>query len=226
VIVLEARQIDKTYLNQELQVPVLKNVSLTFTDNEFCGIVGPSGSGKTTLLYVLSGLEKTSKGEVRIFNQNWNEISENQVLDIRKRDISFIFQFYNLLPNLTVYENIEVAWMISKNRDLKRIDEVLEWVGMSNFRDFFPNQLSGGMQQRVAIARALVNSPKIIFADEPTGNLDHQSGEDIMKLLQAIYQTKKITIIMVTHNLDNLAFCSRQIKLLDGMVQSDESLSL
>jgi putative ABC transport system ATP-binding protein len=226
MIVLETNNMNKFYQNNEIEIPVLKNISLKFASHEFCGIVGPSGSGKTTLLYVLSGLEKSSLGDVFIFNKKWNEYSLLDIQNIRKKDISFIFQFYNLLPNLTVFENIEVVMMISENYDMDRIIEVLDWVGMTQYKDLYPNQLSGGMQQRVAIARALVNHPKIIFADEPTGNLDHQNGLDIMNLLQKIYVEQNITIIMVTHNIDNLQFCSRKITLLDGMVQNDETISV
>ncbi|MDD3123411.1 MAG: ABC transporter ATP-binding protein [Candidatus Izemoplasmatales bacterium] len=226
MVVLETNKLNKFYQNNEIKISVLKNISLQFTSHEFCGIVGPSGSGKTTLLYVLSGLEKPSSGDISIFNKKWNEYSLLDIQNIRKKDISFIFQFYNLLPNLTVFENIEIVMMISENYNLDKITEVLEWVGMSKFKDLYPNQLSGGMQQRVAIARALVNHPKIIFADEPTGNLDYQNGLDIMNLLQKIYLEQNITIIMVTHNIDNLKFCSRKISLLDGMVKNDEKNSV
>lgn len=216
----------KEYKNQQVETRVLNNISLSIHQGDFCGIVGPSGSGKTTLLYVLSGLEKVTKGNVELFNRDINSYSEKEIQDIRKTKIGFVFQFYNLLPNLTVYENILLARIIAKKEDNESIDKILELVEMAKYKDLYPNQLSGGMQQRVAIARAIINQPTIIFADEPTGNLDQKSGIEIMKLLHNLNIENHITIVMVTHNEDNLSFCNRKIQLLDGVVEADEFLSI
>ncbi len=221
---LDAMKLNKNYQIENRLIPVLHDINLVINELDFCGIIGPSGSGKTTLMYVLSGLEAASEGDVRILGNKWSEMTSSQIQNIRKKEISFIFQFYNLLPNLTVYENIQLPMILAKETDFSRIDEVLKWVGMDSFQQYFPNQLSGGMQQRVAIARALINRPKIIFADEPTGNLDHQSGQEIMDLLQKIHTEQKVTILMVTHNPENLKHCTRTIKLLDGRIQSDDSV--
>lgn len=219
---IETRNLGKSYPVGDGLFEVLKNINLVVSDCEFCGVVGPSGSGKTTLLYVLSGLEKATLGEVVLFGKRIQDYSIPEMQSCRRNDIAFIFQFYNLLPNLNVRENLEVAMAIGDGINSTRITELLEKVGMAQFGDFFPNQLSGGMQQRVAIARALVGHPRILFADEPTGNLDQQSGKEIMDLLKKIQQEEKITVMMVTHNRDYLAYCDRQISLLDGVVQNDE----
>ncbi|MBU0996599.1 MAG: ABC transporter ATP-binding protein [Firmicutes bacterium] len=223
---LVASNLKKNYQVENRTIPVLHGINLEIHEQDFCGIVGPSGSGKTTLLYVLSGLEQASEGSVKILGNEWSEMSSFQIQDVRKRQISFIFQFYNLLPNLTVYENIQLPMILAKDFDFSRIEEVLKWVGMDEYKDYFPNQLSGGMQQRVAIARALINRPQIIFADEPTGNLDQKSGSEVMNLLKKIHLEHNVTVLMVTHNPDNLKYCSRTIKLLDGRIQSDDSVQV
>lgn len=224
--VLKASHMNKNYQIEDKSIPILNDVSLEIEENDFCGIIGPSGSGKTTLLYVLSGLEKANEGEVLIFGKNWKDMTVNDIQVIRQKEISFIFQFYNLLPNLTVFENIQLPMILAKETNFSRIEEVLDWVGLLQYKHYFPNQLSGGMQQRVAIARALINQPKIIFADEPTGNLDYKTGIEIMNLLQKIHLEQHITILMVTHNPENLTHCTRTIQLLDGRVQSDDSASV
>lgn len=222
--VLEAQGITKEYDLITRKVQVLHGIDLSFSNHEFCGIVGPSGSGKTTLLYVLSGLEKSSGGKIFFDGQDMTAMTEEQKAKIRQSDIAFVFQFYNLLPNLTVYENIEIAALIRKSVEKAEIMRLLDLVGLTDFANHFPNQLSGGMQQRVAIARALIGQPKVIFADEPTGNLDFQSAKNIMDLFHDIYEKLPVTIIMVTHNLDNLQYCTRKVELLDGRILSDEAL--
>lgn len=185
-------------------------------EGDFLGIIGPSGSGKTTLLYCLSSLETIDEGEILFEGENIKDFSDMKVSDLRQKSFGFIFQFYNLIPNLTAYENILLASVIANKINEERIDSLLEMVGMKEYKNYFPNEMSGGMQQRVAIARALVNEPKVIFADEPTGNLDQKKGKEIMDLLYKLNKENNITIILVTHNEDYLKYCSRTINLIDG----------
>ncbi len=185
-------------------------------EGDFLGIIGPSGSGKTTLLYCLSSLETIDEGEILFEGENIKDFSDKKVSDLRQKSFGFIFQFYNLIPNLTAYENILLASVIANKINEERIDSLLEMVGMKEYKNYFPNEMSGGMQQRVAIARALVNEPKVIFADEPTGNLDQKKGKEIMDLLYKLNKENNITIILVTHNEDYLKYCSRTINLIDG----------
>lgn len=226
MVCLEAINITKNYRVGDNDISILKNLSFKIQCGEFVGIVGPSGSGKTTLLYVLSGLEEVTTGNVRLLDKSLIECKKDELLDIRKEEIGFIFQFYNLLPNLTVYENVLLAIVLANKHDYSEIDSVLSKVKMLEYKDYYPNQLSGGMQQRVAIARAIINRPKIIFADEPTGNLDTKTGVEIMDLLRQLNLEMNITFIMVTHNEENLQYCSRKIELLDGVIQSDDLLQV
>lgn len=226
MILIECRNMNKFYQNGQIETPVLKDINLVVNDNDFLGITGPSGSGKTTLLYVLSGLEKPSGGEVILLNQNVIQYNNQQMSNIRKNQIGFVFQFYNLIPNLTVRENVMLALVIAKGKDDSRVDQLLKMVGMAEYQNRYPNELSGGMQQRVAIARSLINDPKIIFADEPTGNLDTINGNEIMNLLHRLHDEHKKTIVLVTHSDDYIKYCSRFIKLVDGKIVKDEVLSV
>lgn len=172
--ILKAEKIDKFYNQGKTVNHVLKKISLEINKGDFLGIVGPSGSGKTTLLYCLSSIEEIDNGNVFINGQNYKDMKDNDISKLRQSEFGFVFQFYNLIPNLTAYENILLSSVIAEKVDENRIDELIELVDMSKYKKYFPNELSGGMQQRVAIARALVNNPKILFADEPTGNLDQK----------------------------------------------------
>ncbi|MDD3126555.1 MAG: ABC transporter ATP-binding protein [Candidatus Izemoplasmatales bacterium] len=223
---IECRKMSKNYQNGQIETHVLKDINLIVNDNDFLGITGPSGSGKTTLMYVLSGLEKPTSGEVIMLDRNITQYSGQQLADLRKNQIGFVFQFYNLIPNLTVRENVLLALVIAKGKDESRVDQLLTMVGMAEFCNRYPNELSGGMQQRVAIARSLVNDPKIIFADEPTGNLDTVNGIEIMNLFHKLHTEQKRTIILVTHSDDYLKYCSRYIKLIDGKIVNDEVISV
>lgn len=214
--ILEIKNLNKYYKQGKEQSHILKNISLNINEGDFLGIVGPSGSGKTTLLYCLSSLEKIDSGEITIESENIKDFDNQKLANLRKYTFGFVFQFYNLIPNLTAYENVLLASVIAKNTNEKKIDDLLELVGMTKYKDYFPNELSGGMQQRIAIARALVNDPKILFADEPTGNLDQKKGNEIMELLTKLNKENKLTIILVTHNEDYLKFCNRTINLIDG----------
>jgi putative ABC transport system ATP-binding protein len=216
MIVLDAKKINKFYSQGKIKNHVLKDISLEVENGDFLGIVGPSGSGKTTLLYCLSSLETIDSGEVIMNGKNISGMNDKDIAEIRKSYIGFVFQFYNLIPNITAYENVLLASIIAHNDNPDYIDRMLKIVGMDEYKDYYPNELSGGMQQRIALARALVNNPKIIFADEPTGNLDQQKGIEIMNLLKKLNEEQKITIILVTHNDDYLKYCNRTIKLIDG----------
>jgi len=223
--IIECVDVIKNYETKKLTTYVLKDINITIKSGDFCAVTGPSGSGKTTLLYVMSGLEPATSGSVRLFNKELTSFTAKEIADLRKRRIGFIFQFYNLLSNLTVYENIKLAKIIADNKK-NDVDTVLKIVGMSDRKDYFPSQLSGGEQQRVAITRALINNPKIIFADEPTGNLDVAGGVVIMKLLQKLNAEYQITIMLVTHSENSLKYCSRHVKLLDGKIICDEKIGI
>ncbi len=200
-----------------IEQQVLNGIDIIIEKGDFTGIVGPSGSGKTTLLYCLSSLEKISEGKAYINGKNIVDFTESEIAKLRQSTIGFIFQFYNLIPNLTVFENVLLAKVIAGKGD-SQIEHILDKVGMKDFLNYYPNQLSGGMQQRVAIARALVNEPEIIFADEPTGNLDQKIGKEIMDLLKELNRTEKVTIVLVTHNEDYLTYCNKVFRLLDGKI--------
>jgi len=214
--VLEVQNLSKSYKMGQTENKVLKNISFDVSKGDFLGIVGPSGSGKTTLLYCLSSLEKIDSGRIILNGEDIASFDDDKISNLRKTSLGFVFQFYNLIPNLTAYENILLACVIAKNNDKDKIEELLKLVDMFEYKDYFPNQLSGGMQQRIAIARALVNNPKIIFADEPTGNLDQKKGIEIMSILKRLNEDKQITIVLVTHNEDYLKYCNRTINLIDG----------
>ncbi len=216
MILIDVNKLNKFYKQGKDRTHVLKNISLQVNEGDFLGIVGPSGSGKTTLLYCLSSLENIDSGEIVIEGENIKGMDDDKISDLRKNHFGFIFQFYNLIPNLTAYENILLANVIADKVDEEKINELLKLVDMYDYKNYFPNELSGGMQQRIAIARSLVNNPKIIFADEPTGNLDQKKGKEIMELLKKLNQEKNITIILVTHNEDYLKYCSKTITLIDG----------
>ena len=216
--IIKTVNLNKSFTNGTLTQRVLKEINIDINEGDFAGIVGPSGSGKTTLLYCLSSLEKITSGQVLFQNKDISSITDKELSDLRKYDLGFVFQFYNLIPNLTVYENILLPQVIAK-QDGSYIDEILDTVGMKDFKNHYPNQLSGGMQQRVAIARALVNKPKIVFADEPTGNLDQKNGFEIMKLLKKLNEENGITIVLVTHNEDYLSYCNKVFRLVDGNIQ-------
>jgi len=198
--------------------PVLNHVSFDVEKGSFLGIHGPSGSGKTTLLYCLSALESFDSGDILFQGSSIKALTDDQLSSLRKHQIGFVFQFFHLIPQLTAYENIMLANVIAGNHEPTRIMEVLEWVAMAPYKDYFPTQLSGGMQQRIAIARALINNPTVLFADEPTGNLDQKQGHEIMELLKRLNMEKGLTIILVTHNEDYLKYCTQTLKLIDGEV--------
>jgi putative ABC transport system ATP-binding protein len=219
---IQVSNLKKSYQNQKMTYDVLKGIDFSVQDGEFVSICGPSGSGKTTLLYVLGGLEPYTGGSVKLFNQELKDYTESAKSKMRSQEIGFVFQFYNLIPNLTVYENILLSAILSTGKTKDKIMETLETVGMKDYSSYYPYQLSGGMQQRVAIARCLINDPKIIFADEPIGSLDHKNGIAIMELFRNLNQAYHKTILMVTHNEDTTVYGTRTLHMLDGKVIKDE----
>lgn len=225
MIQLKVKDLKKDYQNGKLLSKVLKGITFSISDGEFISICGPSGSGKTTLLYVLSGLEPYTSGAVSMLNKELSTYADKEKARLRSQDIGFVFQFYNLIPNLTVYENILLAAVLGKQASKKEIFRILDIVRMKEFARFYPSQLSGGMQQRIAIARCLINDPKIIFADEPIGNLDYKSGLEIMDLFKRLNTEQNKTILMVTHNEDTTSYGTRTLRMLDGKVISDEVVS-
>lgn len=205
----------------QVEVEVLKDISITIAQGEFVSIMGPSGSGKSTLLYLIGGLDKPTSGSVRINGKKLAEMQDEEESLLRRRDLGFVFQFYNLIPNLNVAENVMLPVLLDgKNlkREEDKLEQILEDVGLSDRRHHTPRELSGGQQQRVAIARALINDPEIILADEPIGNLDSKTGTEIMKLLKRINRERGKTIIQVTHSEEAAAYGDRIIHVRDGKV--------
>lgn len=222
--IIEAKQITKVYRTENIVNKVIKGIDLTVAKNEFISIIGPSGSGKTTLLYLLSGLEKYTDGTIKLFEKELNEYTDKEMSVLRQKSIGFVFQFYNLIPNLNVYENILLASIIAGRKDEEKIEEVLKMVGMENYKKLYPNQISGGQKQRVAIARALVNEPDLIFADEPIGNLDYKNGIAIMEIFKNLNTNYNKTIVLVTHNEDMIKYGTRFLRLIDGEIIEDEKV--
>lgn len=217
-----AKDVTKVYKVGKLTNEVLKGITLTVNEGDFVSIVGPSGSGKTTLLYVLGGLEEYTSGSVLLLNHELKDYKNIEKAQLRAGEIGYVFQFYNLVSNLTVYENVLLAAVLAKRNKKEDIIKVLAQVGMSDYLNYYPYQISGGMQQRVAIARCLIKNPKIIFADEPIGNLDYKNGLAIMELFRELNQKYRKTIIMVTHNQQTTTYGTRTIHMLDGKVIFDE----
>ncbi len=218
---LKLENVEKIYkLDKEVEVPALNGVSLNINKNDFIALIGPSGSGKSTAMNMVGCLDTPTKGNIYLEKDNIATLSESTLAQIRGRKIGFIFQTFNLIPSLTALENVALPMTfqnIPKNKRLKRAKELLELVGLGNRINHLPNQLSGGQKQRVAIARALANDPEIILADEPTGNLDTKTGDEIMKLLKDLNKKGK-TIILVTHNPDLTKLTNKVIKLKDGRI--------
>ena len=223
-MIINAKKVTKDYTVGNIVTKVIKGVDLELYNKEFISIVGPSGSGKTTLLYLLSGLEKYSSGSIKLFGKELSEYSDKEMSLLRQEKIGFVFQFYNLIPNLNVYENVLIASVIANKKDFTEVDNVLEMVGMIDYKKYYPNQISGGMQQRVAIARSLVNNPDLIFADEPIGNLDYKNGLAIMEILKKLNEDYNKTIVLVTHNEDMIKYGNRVLRLIDGEIVQDEKI--
>ncbi len=221
--VLNVSDLCKIYGKGENEFLALNNISIKVKKGEFIAIVGKSGSGKSTLLHLLGGLDKPDRGNVIINNQDIYKMSDKELTVFRRKYIGFVYQFYNLIPALTVKENILLPVLFDGRKiSDKKLEELVKKLGLINKMDAYPNDLSGGQQQRVAIGRALINHPKIILADEPTGNLDTRSTKHIVKLLEYYNKKYRQTIIMVTHDLSLAKRASRIITMRDGKIIKDE----
>ena len=217
--IVAIRQLSKIYQQGEIQVTALNNVSLAIAAGEFLALMGPSGSGKSTLLHIIAGIDRPTSGECRVQDVLVTDLNESQLADWRNQNVGFVFQTFNLIPVLTAYENVELPLLLMQLSSAKRRELVLtalDLVGLADRRTHLPRQLSGGQEQRVAIARALVTDPKLIVADEPTGNLDHQSAEDVLQILKTLSRSGGKTVIMVTHDPRAAAYGSRSIHLEKG----------
>lgn len=220
-IAVEGKHIVKDFRLGATTTKVLKDISLQVMRGEFVSIMGPSGSGKSTLLYILGGLDTPTGGHVLLDEMDISRFGDEKMSRIRRQKIGFVFQFYNLIPNLSVEENIMLPLLLDGKKMgayKKQLSQILEVVGLSDRRRHTPRELSGGQQQRVAIARALIGKPEILFADEPTGNLDSKTGAEIMNLLREINQSIGQTIIMVTHSPEAARSSSRVITVQDGII--------
>lgn len=221
-IAVEGKHIIKDFRMGNTTTKVLKDISLQVMQGEFVSIMGPSGSGKSTLLYILGGLDTPTGGHVLLNGTDISRFGDEKMSRIRRQKIGFVFQFYNLIPNLNVEENIMLPLLLDGKKMgnyKKQLNEILEIVGLAERRKHTPRELSGGQQQRVAIARALIGRPEILFADEPTGNLDSRTGAEIMGLLREINQDSGQTIIMVTHSPEAAKSTNRMITVQDGVIK-------
>lgn len=215
---VKLEKVSKIYGSNDVKIIAVDEIEFSISKGEFVVIVGPSGAGKTTVLNILGGMDKASNGSVWVDGENIAGYNSRQLTQYRREDIGFVFQFYNLVPNLTALENVELALQICKNPLDART--VLEDVGLSERMKNFPAQLSGGEQQRVSIARALAKNPKLLLCDEPTGALDYQTGKAILKLLQDMCREKGMTVIVITHNSALTPMADRVIKIKNGKVSS------
>ena len=214
---VEFENVGKTYRMGEVEIPALRDASFSIEKGELVVIVGPSGAGKTTLLNILGGMDTLSEGKVFLDGKEISKLNKRQLTDYRRQDVGFVFQFYNLVGNLTALENVELANQVSKNP--LDVGLVLTNVGLQHRLRNFPSQLSGGEQQRVAIARALAKNPKLLLCDEPTGALDYQTGKAILKLLQDTARDTGMTVVIITHNSALTAMADRVIQVRNGTVK-------
>lgn len=218
---LELNQIKKSFGSGENRVEVLKGIDLAVEKGEFCVLLGPSGSGKSTLLNILGGIDCADSGDILINGERMADMNEKALTLYRRRHLGYIFQMYNLIPNLTVRENIEVGAYLSR-RPLD-VDELLRLLSLWEHRAKLPNQLSGGQQQRTSIGRAIVKNPDILLCDEPTGALDYKTGKEILKLIETVNQKYGNTVIMVTHNDAIRLMADRVVRLRDRAIRSNET---
>jgi putative ABC transport system ATP-binding protein len=214
---IEIQNVSKSYRRDTLEIPVLRNISLAIDEGDFVAFMGPSGSGKTTLLNLIAGIDKPTEGRVLVAGTDLTDLDESALAEWRSRNVGFIFQFYNLIPVLTALENVELPLLLSPLAKLERREHAaraLRIVGLGERMDHYPRQLSGGQEQRVAIARAVVSDPTILVADEPTGDLDKASAEEVLALMERLNRELKKTILMVTHD-PRAAERARSIRHLD-----------
>ena len=224
---IKVTNLTKQYENDEVVTPVLNGVSFSVQKGEFLAIMGPSGSGKSTLMHILGFLDKLSTGEYYFAGRDVSKLSDDELAEMRSQSVGFIFQAFNLLPRTTVLENVMLPLVYTKTNPTEqrlKAKQALESVGLGHRLDYYTNQLSGGEKQRVAIARALVNNPSVIFADEPTGNLDSKSGLQVMKILQEL-NDQGHTIILVTHERYTAEHAKRIIRVRDGEIEDDAAVT-
>ena len=226
---LELNKVKKVYQQGKIEIPALRGIDLAVEQGEFTTIFGPSGSGKTTLLNMIGCLDTPSEGEVKLNGDEVSKLSQTELAMVRRYNIGFIFQAYNLIPVLTAYENVEFAIRlirhIKENEIREKTLNILEDVGLIGLENRRPNELSGGEQQRVAVARALVKEPKIVLADEPTANLDSETGAEVIKIMVKMNQKLGTTFIFSTHDPAVMKYANRLINLKDGMISADERRS-
>ena len=214
---IQFKNVKKKYKMGEVEIEALSGVDFSVNKGEFVVVAGASGAGKSTILNILGGMDTVSSGQVIVDNNEISKYSQKELITYRRYDIGFVFQFYNLVQNLTARENVELAIQISKNP--LDIDKVLDSVGLANRKNNFPSQLSGGEQQRVAIARAIAKNPKLLLCDEPTGALDYNTGKAILKLIQDTCRKKGVTVIIITHNLALTPMGDKVIEVRNGKIQ-------
>lgn len=217
---IEFRNVCKEYKMGEITIKALDNTNFQIEKGELVVIVGPSGAGKTTTLNILGGMDTATRGEVIVDGKNITKLKNKELIKYRREDIGFVFQFYNLVQNLTAVENVELATQICK--DSLEPEEVIEKVGLADRKKNFPSQLSGGEQQRVAIARAIAKNPKLLLCDEPTGALDYKTGKQILKLLQDTARKEKMTVLIITHNAAIAPMADKVIRFKNGTAESVE----
>lgn len=217
--ILKIENLKKVYGSGETEVKALDDISFQVEEGEFIAIIGPSGSGKSILLHSIAGLEKPTSGKVYFYDKDIYKMNKKELTILRRQKIGIIYQFYNLIPTLNVEENIILPIELDRKKiDTKKLDEIIKFLGLEKRKKHLPNELSGGQQQKVAIGRALMINPTIILADEPTGNLDSKSSEEIMQVLKKANKDYKQTIIMITHNLEIAKLADRIIKIEDGKI--------
>lgn len=223
---LSLEKVKKIYQQGEVSVPALRGIDLKIEEGEFTTIFGPSGSGKTTLLNLIGALDKPTSGTVQISGNSIGTMGKNELADLRKEQIGFIFQSYNLIPVLTAYENVEFALRIARGNQGKetrqKVTDILEQVGLGEMLTRKPNELSGGQKQRVAVARALVKEPKLVLADEPTANLDTDTGKEVLEVMLKMNEELNTTFVFSTHDPMVMDYAHRLLEIRDGLISRDE----
>ncbi|PRX31741.1 putative ABC transport system ATP-binding protein [Orenia metallireducens] len=223
--IIKLENLSKTYSSQVEEVQALKNINLTIDKGDFIVVNGPSGSGKSTLLNLLAGIDEASLGDIQINNISLSSLSDRERTELRRNKIGLVFQYFELIPVLTAWENVEYPLLlqkVSKSERRRKVDRILEQVGLSKMAQRLPSQLSGGQKQRVAIARALVTDPEIVLADEPTGNLDTKTGEKIIELMLNLNREYNVAFVIVTHDLFVNKYAQKLIEIQDGILKIKE----
>lgn len=226
-MILKIEDLKKNYRGGSQEVPALKGVSLQLGRGEFVSIMGPSGSGKSTLLHLIGGLDRADGGRVSFNGKVLGDLSDNELSHFRRRHLGFVFQFFNLLPTMTVLENVLLPVFLdgqTSREKRERAHSLLKSVGLADRAHHYPSELSGGQMQRVAVARALIANPYLILADEPTGSLDSKTGDDVLNLLASLVKNEGQTVLMVTHDRRAASFGARLITMRDGLIENDEQL--